>query len=571
MSGLRQPGLGPIIGHTTSTSCRLWIRAGDPGDQDHELSADRRTLGVIAVLKIGDQPVNGSLAYFRLHREFDRTGTFNLGVDVTLGKSPDNPDPAKRDTPFVLQPDQEYCVGLGTLTIDDPFGDDENVSDDTLLGRLPPLAQWMIDELRDEMPDEAKAIFRTFPASAAPADQLGFVVGSCRYPGLLWKIKLADRIFGPIADQLVDPQYGPPTRFVLMVGDQIYADTLNRAIPIGRADTDTEFQERYVTAFSSLNMRRLLRSVPNYMILDDHEIEDNWTQDRLHTEAKHRLFNLAIGAYMSYQWSHGPRTWGRRLHCQFECAGYPFFVLDTRTQRTRTQLSNAETDDDLSDNHLLGRPALHPDEPAQLDQLLAWLTMQQQTRGDVPKFIVSSSVFVPNDMSERWGNRPEPEDIRRLERSDSWPAYPGTRRAILDHIVKHRVQNVVFLSGDIHCSNLAQMSFSKDGAPLDLKAFSVTSSAFYWPFPFADGNPADYVHDSRAAGQEDSFPLSDGTVMDYKSWNFTQEDNYCRLSIDRVAATILVRVYDTDGKQVSVRTAGGAVRLLEDTLQLAAW
>ena len=54
-------------------------------------------------------------------------------------------------------------------------------------------------------------------------------------PGILWKIKLADRIFGPIAEQLQDPRYGTPVRLVLMVGDQIYANTLNRAIPIGGA------------------------------------------------------------------------------------------------------------------------------------------------------------------------------------------------------------------------------------------------------------------------------------------------------------------------------------------------
>ena len=82
MSGLRNPGLGPIVGHTTSTS-RLWIRAGDPGDQNHKLDADRRTVGVIAVLEVDGQRVEGPPAYFRLHREFDRTGTFDLGVDVT--------------------------------------------------------------------------------------------------------------------------------------------------------------------------------------------------------------------------------------------------------------------------------------------------------------------------------------------------------------------------------------------------------------------------------------------------------------------------------------------------------
>ena len=158
-----------------------------------------------------------------------------------------------------------------------------------------------------------------------------------------------------------------------MVGDQIYADTLNRFIPIGLADTYEEFQERYQTAFGSRNMRTLLKTAPTYMILDDHEIEDNWSQDRLRDNAKHRLFNLAIGAYMSYQWSHGPRTWGRLLYYTFECAGYPFFVLDTRTQRFKDDKVG------LDDNHLLGRPPIDKASPGQLGCLLTWLSAQQKS------------------------------------------------------------------------------------------------------------------------------------------------------------------------------------------------
>ena len=30
MGHLRAPGLGPIVGHTTHESCRIWIRARDP-------------------------------------------------------------------------------------------------------------------------------------------------------------------------------------------------------------------------------------------------------------------------------------------------------------------------------------------------------------------------------------------------------------------------------------------------------------------------------------------------------------------------------------------------------------
>ena len=39
------------------------------------------------------------------------------------------------------------------------------------------------------------------------------------------------------------------------------------------------------------------------MILDDHEIEDNWSQDRIRRDAKYQLFTIAIDAYLSYQWS----------------------------------------------------------------------------------------------------------------------------------------------------------------------------------------------------------------------------------------------------------------------------
>src|SRR3546814_3832829 len=65
-----------------------------------------------------------------------------------------------------------------------------------------------------------------------------------------------------------------------------------------------------------------------------------------------------------------------------------------------------------------------------------------------------------------------------------------------------------------------------------LKAFSITSSAFYWPFPFADGEPSSYVHDSRARDQLDTFQIDAQHAMDYRAWNFTQEDNFCRVDLD---------------------------------------
>ena len=373
-------------------------------------------------------------------------------------------------------------------------------------------------------------------------------------------------------------------RFTMMCGDQIYADMLNKSIPLLRADTYEEFQERYLSAFGAPNLRALLRSSTTYMTLDDHEIEDNWTQDRISREGKLHLFNIAINAYMSYQWSHGPRTWGRLLYYTFECAGYPFFVVDTRTQRFKNDV-DSNTDRGLRDNHLLGPPNLDPEHPGQLGRLLEWLSQQQKNFGDRPKFIACSSVFAPNSMDERIDDSSETDveqllfNVNRTNRdaSDSWPAFPQTRQKILERIVSESIQNVVFLSGDIHCANVAVMEFERQQGNnkqvLPLKLFSVTSSAFYWPFPFADGDPNAYVHDLRADGQWDALPVDGTTRMHYRSFGYTQEDNFARLDIDKSNATLTVRVFDRDGRLIVNRENDDSTKKkpLMNVLKLAAW
>ena len=564
MSALREPGLGPIVGHASDTTCRIWARGADSEDKGASLHSSRRTIGVIAITEVEGDAIdseNLELYYFRLHREFDRTGTFNLGEDECI-------KPRRKSA--ALKANTDYTVRVGTLTIDDPFDDDRNVSNNRLSDKLPDANVWANDLLA--MPaGSCTATFRTFaPKSAAPGN-LDFILGSCRYPGILWKVKEADQIFRPLRREAEGEKraHGKRANFVLMVGDQIYADMLNRHVPLGLADTFEEFQERYLAAFGSRNMRRLLRQVPTYMILDDHEIEDNWSQDRMSKSASRKVFHLAIGAYMSYQWSHSPRNYGLRLYYNFDCNGYPFFVLDTRTQRFMD-----DERDSLADNHLLGRPTLGNEEPSQLDRLLRWLVVQQQKRSNAPKFIVTSSVFAPNPLSAREGREGDLEDrVKWKESSDSWPAFPTTRRAILRCILKNDIQNVVFLSGDIHCSNVAAITFSGSEGAEKLKAFSVTSSAFYWPYSFADGEPSNYVHNSKDRNQLDTFDIDEHHAMDYRAWNFTQDDNFCRLDLDKNAHRLTVTAINWKGEIIRKRNWLGQAtgREIVSELQLVPW
>ena len=549
LSTLRPPDLGPIVGHTTACSSRIWIGArvemanmfpirADPRSatisgralrrliqkrRRDRLTFEHRTIAVIGVISENGLTLDPMpIYYFRLRREFVRTGSINLGVDT---------DNLAYEIPTLrLSPNSRYVVRVGCFDFHDPNYDDADPPWD----QLPPPQYWKSDLLKLDQ-STSQAIVQTFPLDEVNStSRLSFLLGSCRYPSFPWAGRASDRIFDPMTTWVCDSD--EPARFVLMVGDQIYAD---RYRIIDNADTSQEFHNRYREAFRSPNIRRLMQNAPTYMILDDHEIEDNWSRNRLHDDSRYELFTAAMEAYMSYQWSHGPRTWGKRLYYRFNCCGYPFFVLDTRTQRIYGD------EEDLSGNHLLGRPSLAAN-GGQLEHLLAWLTRQQRSRGNVPKFIVTSGPFVPNSMNarqQRYG-----PDV--LGKSDRWPAFPATRDALLARIVEEEIQNVVFLSGDIHCFNVAKLCFEGTDEAAQLKAFSVTSSPLYWPFPFADGEPSDFVCNSAAQQDTYDFAISNGTPisLNYRAGHFFQEDNFGHITVDPDAHTLCVRARDKRGE-----------------------
>ncbi len=511
--------VGPIVGHTTSHSSLIWMRGSTamPG----------RTIGVAALYDASGSYIEQSACYLRLQRRYDRTGVVEMKG---------------------LNPATSYQVRVGSLTLNAALMVRSDADGDVF--SLLPAPQDLLQQL-ELLPEEISlAKFTTYPPNTS--NELSFVFGSCRYPGFLWPAKKSDKIFGAIREQLDKPN---PPRFVVMNGDQIYADKLNRHIPFLRADTPAEFQQRYKTAFTSPHMRSLLRSVPTYMILDDHEIEDDWTPSRMDADDKKYHFYLyAIAAYKNYQWIHSPRNYaprnrdadgaGDRFYYSFECAGFPFFMLDSRTLRIQHKQGGT-----LEDHHLLGDP-LHPssqDSGSQLDILCDWLTSQQKQNGNRAKFIVSPIMFAPNGI-ETAGN--DEHALSKKKDDDGWAAFPETRRQLLRTIVDGNIQNVIFLSGDAHSSCVAELSFThKTAGKLPLRAISITSSAFYWPWPFSNGKAESFVHDS--VRQNDTFMVSDDVVMDYKAYGFEQENNFSRIDLGERA--ISVQHYDKDGIALGVK------------------
>ena len=100
---------------------------------------------------------------------------------------------------------------MATLSLDDPLEDEDSLTDVQLRDRLPDIEKIapLLLKLREK---ECQVTFWTFPAASKQADQLSFLLGSCRYPGLLWKIKEADRIFAPMQAPLLRQETASPTR-----------------------------------------------------------------------------------------------------------------------------------------------------------------------------------------------------------------------------------------------------------------------------------------------------------------------------------------------------------------------
>ncbi len=366
----------------------------------------------------------------------------------------------------------------------------------------------MTIDTADDWEDAATGTFRTAVPLRTPT--ASFVFGSCRYllrlfGGSFFDTR-GDKTFRSINRQI---DAGRSTDLLLMVGDQIYADDLAFLGPDDRLD---EFLSRYRKVFGQPHLRKLMGRIPTYMCLDDHEISNDWGQDRFKKEQD--LFAAAIHAYECYQFVHGPgfQFSGRpdrsdtpcKLWYTFRHGKSAFFVMDTRTERFSASKP----------------PQLIT--PEQMNALKRWLVAP----GGTTKFVVTSVPFFPDSHSGA---------------QDQWSGFDHQRIEILDFICTRKVSKVVFLSGDVHCSMAGQLKCSSDP---NFLVTSIISSSFFWPYP---------------QGQASAFKLK-GTLSTGKAGTYTlsgfgkihSKDNFTRVSTD--GAKLKIEFFERKGGLLGSRT-----------------
>lgn len=451
-----KPTVGPIIGHTTTNHARIFLRG--------ESTKDARAFAGIRYRRLGDEDWSNAI-FAELEKARDMSAVLVLND-------------------LVADTVHEYQAGW--------FSPMQPVPSVETLQELP--LQW------------PRQIHRLRTRSPRATQPKAYVVGSCRYlrltAGIAAEPHLGDRMFATIS-RLAE-EADPPVSAMLMTGDQIYVDDLNFIAP------DRELKDillKYRVAFSQPNIAKLMSALPTYMILDDHEIEDNWPANK--NKSDDVLYANAIKAYEVYQASHGPAhelCAGGQVDRKLDKYWYLFtdgdiewFVTDSRTRRNLA----------ASDRRIL--------DIEQEQALCTWL-INSSAR---VKFVVTSVMFYPDS------KRPD---------NDAWKGFPEQRIGLLETIRTHAIKNVFIVSGDIHGSLISRLTHSQDPG---FEVHTIVSSPLCNSRLLPYARASDFILDQ---------PLARTVQGDYRhelTDKVISQDNFAHLIVD--TQQIHVRYHDRDG------------------------
>lgn len=454
-----KPTVGPIIGHTTTNHARIFLRG--------EIQNDALVFAGIRYRRTGDEHWSkGLFAKLNVLRDMsDVIALNNLATDT----------------------DYEYQAGWFS-----PMSPVHTVE--------------TVQELPLQWPRE---IYRFRTQSSKTKTPRAYIVGSCRYlrmtAGIAWAPHFGDRIFASITS--LAERAEPPISAMLMTGDQIYVDDLNLVAP------DREYKDilrKYRTAFSQPHVSRLMSGVPTYMILDDHEIEDNWPANKSKSDAY--LYKNAMTAYELYQASHSPAhellangQVNRKLQqywYQFSDGDIEWFITDSRTRRNLS----------ASDRRIL--------DEEQEQALLKWLISSPAR----VKFVVTSVMFYPD---------------RKLNGDDAWKAYPEQRLRLLETVRTQGIKNVFFISGDVHGSLTSRLTHSEFP---DFEVHTIVSS------PLCNSKLLPYAKASTFILDQALARTAAGDYRHELTSKVISQDNFAHLIVD--TEQVRVNYHDRDGKQL---------------------
>ena len=445
---------GAIIGHTTSQSAKIWLRVRYEGD--YSLILTKRAL-TAEELDLNDQSGQSAL---------------DALADIIVDQSTAN---------FNNAQDRSHVFELTDLEADNVYyyyliAHDENADNTVCIGR------------------ETTHTFKTLSTND---DRLSFGLYSCHDP---YKQNSGTAMWRQLYQALKETQ----SDFVIGGGDQIYVDSTksdiwkwlkkykNDVLELSDDEMKTAmlswYQDVYRGYWGFPDVKAVHRSIPNYMIWDDHEIMDGWgsrtrseladeldtwyewENSRKNLKLADRMFEAAKIVYEQYQHSHNPTTAEAVYDFSIQPKHASVYFLDMRGYREFDLKVLKRRDGQNATDRILGR--------SQWQRFKSWMqAIPDQTKviyivSPVPVVhwsnlaVNSADVFgAKDDLRDEWDH-----ETNHRERDKMLTA--------LFTLSHSRQIPVVFLSGDVHLSAVFRLTHQKYR---QARVFQVTASPLTRP------------------------------------------------------------------------------------------
>jgi len=349
---------------------------------------------------------------------------------------------------------------------------------------------------------------RTAPEANAAVSRLRFAIASCQH----YERGHFSAYRHMAADDL---------DLVVFLGDYIYESSLRRdQVRMHERSEEPvtldEYRARHALYKSDRNLSWAHGAYPWIATWDDHEVDNDYANDRPEDGAPAGEFLLRRAAAYRAYYEHmplpasmRPRGAAMTIHSEFAWGSLAnFYLLDGRQYRTAHACPAVAERANVIDPNLCAdlrdpaRSMLGAAQEAWLDRRFAasrapWNVIAQQT-------IMAQLDVHPGDERRIW--------------TDSWDGYPGARRRLLESLTARRLANPVVIGGDVHMNFVAdlKLDFDDPESPVVASEFvgtSITSPPGSWQkalptilahnphIKYARGDRRGYIRASIAGGR----------------------------------------------------------------------
>lgn len=312
-----------------------------------------------------------------------------------------------------------------------------------------------------------------------------FALASCQYPAGILDAEPAYASLNRLSQ--LPPALQPD--WLILTGDQVYIDATADLFDPSLDDDYDRYLRPYQRLWRQPAFRQLLKTRPVYMLLDDHEIHDQYEADKADSHrAKHYYWQFQRIADLD--WHQPPQT----------------TASGSASQSSNRPLSRPDSDSDSADldfefceqglSFLLldsrsRRSPRSPGNPGDMLSAVSWQRLQTWLHQSVnqPRFIVSASMPLPR---RKLPSLASPNFGLTL---DSWQGYPTALLRLLEQMAD-APGPLVLLSGDEHLSCVARIRLKlRDGR--ERHCYSIHSSGLYCPLEFVNSQPDDFIAQER--------------------------------------------------------------------------